>query len=87
MNNYLLRSTPKEYFKLNSGMQFAGLDIAQSTFGKCFSFLVFDAVKYERLDREGFRCEKAEDYSFTACVKVREKEPPDDKDSDLIRTA
>ena len=31
---------------------------------------MFEAVQYERLDREEFRCESSEDYSFTACIKV-----------------
>ena len=34
---------------------------------------MFDAVQYERLDREEFRCENSGDYSFTACIRVRKE--------------
>ena len=31
---------------------------------------MFEAVQFERLDREEFRCENSEEYRFTACIKV-----------------
>ena len=35
------------------------------------NYLVVAATEYEELDRAEARCEKARDYSFTACVRVR----------------
>ena len=70
LNNYLIRSTPKEFFKLNPGSNMAGPFSKVVRYLNFHHMIVFDAVQYERLDREEFRCENSEDYSFTACIKV-----------------